>query len=124
MGFRYDARDGSYNLLDVNPRIGSTFRLFVGGGDMDVARALYLDLTGEAVPRTPQVVPRKWLVEQRDLRATVSYVRARQLTVREWLRSFQGVQECAWFDRGDLKPFGAMLRQSAAKARRYGRAAS
>jgi len=122
MGFRHDERDGSYNLLDVNPRIGSTFRLFVGGGEMDVARALYLDLTGEPVPRAPQVVPRKWLVEQHDLRAAASYMRARRLTVREWLHSFRGVQECAWFDRGDLKPLGAMLRQSAAKARRHGAA--
>ena len=26
MGFRYDQRDGLYKLLDVNPRLGSTFR--------------------------------------------------------------------------------------------------
>ncbi|HLH30474.1 MAG TPA: carboxylate--amine ligase, partial [Terriglobia bacterium] len=30
IGFRYDARDGQYKLLDVNPRLGATFRLFVG----------------------------------------------------------------------------------------------
>jgi len=29
IGYRYDARDGKYKLLDVNPRIGATFRLFV-----------------------------------------------------------------------------------------------
>ena len=29
IGFRYDARDGLYKLLDPNPRIGATFRLFV-----------------------------------------------------------------------------------------------
>ena len=27
--YRLDARDGQYKLLDVNPRIGSSFRLFV-----------------------------------------------------------------------------------------------
>src|SRR6185312_16906252 len=47
IGYRYDARDGKYKVLDVNPRIGSTFRLFVGQSGMDVARALYLDLTGQ-----------------------------------------------------------------------------
>ena len=29
IGYRYDARDGRYKLLDVNPRLGATFRLFV-----------------------------------------------------------------------------------------------
>ena len=60
IGYRYDARDGQYKVLDVNPRIGGTFRLFVAQNGMDVARALYLDMTGQPVPisgpdRRPQV---------------------------------------------------------------------
>src|SRR5581483_11963129 len=45
----YDARDGQYKMLDVNPRIGCTFRLFVSDTGMDVVRALYFDLTGQTV---------------------------------------------------------------------------
>src|SRR5437879_295673 len=37
IGYRYDARDGVYKLLDPNPRIGGTFRLFVAQTGMDVA---------------------------------------------------------------------------------------
>ncbi len=48
--YRFDQRDGQYKLLDVNPRIGSSFRLFVAADGTDVLRALYLDLTGEHVP--------------------------------------------------------------------------
>jgi hypothetical protein len=32
------------------------------------------------------------------------------------MRSFRGVQECAWFERGDLEPFVVMLRRSTVKA--------
>lgn len=67
IGLRFDARDGQYKVLDVNPRIGSTFRLFVADNGLDVARALYLDLTGQSVP-SAQVSPgRKWIVETNDL---------------------------------------------------------
>ena len=52
IGYRFDERDGEYKLLDVNPRIGATFRLFVGDDGMDVLRALYLDLTGQEVAAT------------------------------------------------------------------------
>jgi len=37
----HDPRDGTYKVLDVNPRLGASFRLFVGVDDMDVVRALY-----------------------------------------------------------------------------------
>ena len=50
IGYRYDRRDGQYKVLDVNPRIGCTFRLFAATNGMDVARALYLDMTGQPVP--------------------------------------------------------------------------
>ena len=44
LGLRFDARDGSYKLLDVNPRVGSTFRLFVDSAGDDVVRVCYADL--------------------------------------------------------------------------------
>src|SRR5690348_13823661 len=47
IGYRYDERDGQYKVLDVNPRIGATFRLFVDQNDMDVARAFCLDFSGQ-----------------------------------------------------------------------------
>ncbi len=68
IGYRFDARDGRYKVLDVNPRIGATFRLFVGHNGIDVARAQYLDLTGQPVPPSQLVDGRKWLVEGGDRR--------------------------------------------------------
>ena len=100
IGYRYDARDGSYKVLDVNPRIGATFRLFVAKNGMDVARALYLDLTGQAVPAAEQVDGRKWLVELGDVDSFLRYRRDGKLTTRQWIASMAGVQESAFFAPG------------------------
>src|SRR5215212_10373087 len=67
LGFRRDDRDGQYKLLDVNPRIGSSFRLFLDSNGVDVARALYLDMTGQPIPESRARVGRRWLVEDQDL---------------------------------------------------------
>jgi len=111
IGWRFDARDESYKLLDPNPRIGSTFRLFCGLDGMDVARFLYCDLTGQALPVSVPAEGRKWLVEDRDLESVRDYMSEGTLTVREWVRSFRGVQETAWFARDDLAPFRTMLQR-------------
>src|SRR5438128_12287559 len=75
IGYRFDARDGQYKLLDVNPRIGTTFRLFVGDDGTDVLRALYLDLTGQEVPATTARPGRRWVVEPLDVSSTIVYRR-------------------------------------------------
>jgi predicted ATP-grasp superfamily ATP-dependent carboligase len=119
IGWRYDARDDTYKLLDVNPRVGATFRLFVGTGGMDVVRALYLDLTGQDVPRDEAHDGRRWVVENLDIVSARKYVADGKLTWREWARSFRGVEEAAWFARDDPKPFAAMCAQTgSAKTRR------
>ena len=120
LGYRYDERDGRYKLLDVNPRVGTTFRLFVGRNGMDVVRALYLDLTGQRVPAGEPRPGRKWLVENLDLASSLTYRRNHELTVTEWLRSFRGVEEAAWFARDDPAPFAAMLWNTLARAARRG----
>ena len=105
IGYRFDERDGEYKLLDVNPRIGATFRLFVGDDGMDVLRALYLDLTGQEVAATTAPHGRRWVVEPLDLMSTIVYRRRGDITLGRWVRSFRGVQEAAWFARDDLRPF-------------------
>jgi D-aspartate ligase len=104
IGYRYDARDGRFKVLDVNPRIGASFRLFTASNGMDVARALYLDLTGQDVPASAAEPGRTWLVEDSDL---VSFYRYRQegtLSLKEWLKSLGGVSETAYLTKDDLLP--------------------
>ncbi|MEA2612387.1 MAG: D-aspartate ligase, partial [Chloroflexota bacterium] len=90
-------------------RIGATFRLFVARNGMDVARALYLDLTGQPVPVAEPVDGRKWLVELGDFDSFLRYRRDGKLTTRQWIASMAGVQESAFFARDDPKPFLGLL---------------
>ena len=108
IGYRFDHRDGKYKVLDVNPRIGATFRLFVAQNGLDVARALYLDLTRQTVPSSTCVEGRKWMVEL-DLKSCLDYWRDGNLTLREWLRSLWRIEEFGYFRVGDLLPFWKFL---------------
>jgi D-aspartate ligase len=108
IGYRFDERDGQYKLLDVNPRIGGTFRLFVSGNGIDVLRAMYLDLTGQQVPETSPIDGRRWVVEPWDLMSAIRYRRRGDITLAAWARSFRGVREDAWFARDDPRPFFAL----------------
>jgi D-aspartate ligase len=111
IGYRFDQRDGEYKLLDVNPRIGGTFRLFVGTNGIDVLRALYLGLTRQEVPATTQQDGRRWIVEPLDIASSITYRRRGDLTVRAWARSLGGVREAAWFAADDPLPFLAVWLQ-------------
>jgi len=104
VGYRFDARDGKYKLLDVNPRIGSTFRLFAAQNGLDVARALYLDITAQPVPCAPVSEGRKWIVESNDLVSSWTDFREGRLTLSRWWRSVRDVEEGVWLAPDDLKP--------------------
>lgn len=113
LGFRFDSRDQRYKLLDVNPRIGSSFRLFVGRNGLDVARALYLDLTDQPIP-TSEIRPgRRWWVEDQDAATCLKLLRMGELSVRELISSFRGVEETAWISRDDPAPALALFREIA-----------
>jgi D-aspartate ligase len=110
IGYRFDARDGRYKVLDVNPRLGGAFRLFVDRHGLDVARAAYLDLTGQAVPPPDPRDGRRWFREDSDLVAFRQYRRIEGLTVGGWLRTYRGVEEASTFSLTDPFPFIVSMR--------------
>ncbi len=102
--YRYDPRDGLYKILDVNPRVGATFRLFAGRYGLDVIRAMYLDITGQKVPHDSQMEGRKWIVEDSDLRSAYEGYKNGDFNLRSYLGSFRGVREGAWMALDDPSP--------------------
>ncbi|MEO9029911.1 MAG: hypothetical protein ABI413_13960 [Ktedonobacteraceae bacterium] len=108
IGYKFDPISGLYKAIDTNPRLGRTFRLLVDSQGMDVARALYLDLTGQPVQVGEPIEGRKWVVENFDLLSSPRYARDEKLGLRGWLRSYKGVKEAFWFSRDDPLPFLAM----------------
>jgi predicted ATP-grasp superfamily ATP-dependent carboligase len=119
IGYRRDPRDGKYKVLDINPRVGQAFRLFVSDNDMDVVKALYLDLTGQQIETGVPREGRRWIIEDYDLESSLDYFREGTLTFGEWIKSFRGVEEAAWFNWKDPLPFFSMCFNLAKKAARW-----
>lgn len=105
LDYRFDKRDGQYKLLDFNPRIGANFRTFENGEGIDVVRAMYLDLCGQAVPGSSlDMKQRRFVVESHDWMASIGYMRSGALTARDWWSSLKGRKELAWFSKEDPLP--------------------
>jgi predicted ATP-grasp superfamily ATP-dependent carboligase len=119
MDFRFDRRDGTYRLLDVNPRVGATFRLFVDGNGNDVVRAMYLDMTGQDIRAAAPCHGRKLLIEDCDLVSSARYFLDGRLGLREWFRSHRGVDERGILAADDPAPvFWTALRNLEALCRK------
>lgn len=103
--YRYDARDGQYKILDVNPRVGATFRMFVARNGMDVVQTMYLDLTGQSIPHIVHWEGRKWIVEDKDLLSSYRYFRDGRLSLAAWIRSLHDINEMGYFNLRDQRPF-------------------
>jgi predicted ATP-grasp superfamily ATP-dependent carboligase len=113
LGYRYDARDGRYKVNDINPRVGAMFRLFVAANGMDVARALYQDMTGQAVIPASIQEGRKWIVEDCDWLSALRYYRDGNLTLKQWLSSVRGIAETSYVARDDPRPVAAACMRKA-----------
>lgn len=112
IGYRKDPRDGQYKVLDINPRVGQAFRIFVDEHGMDVVRAMYLSLTNQ--PLEHEVVPRegrRWIIEDMDAISALDNRREGLLTYWQWIKSMRRVEEAMFFDIRDPMPFLLALKR-------------
>ena len=99
-----DPRDEIYKLIEVNTRFGMWDGLGARCG-VDLAYIAYRDTLGLAVqPRSSFRSGVIWLDWQRDLRATVAYRQAGQLSWRNWLASLRGEKQIAIYSCSDPLP--------------------
>jgi len=106
VGLKWDPVQGYCKVLDINPRLGMNHRTFITKDKrLDMARAIYLDLT-EGLPQTltPRL-GRKWMIEDSDFRVGFDYIHANRLTYSEWFKSYKGLEEVAFFSLRDCKPW-------------------
>ena len=110
IGYRLDPRDGQYKVLDINPRVGQAFRMFVSHDGLDVVRDMYMDLSGQTRSSAGPITGRKWVIEDFDLISSRDYFKEGSLTVGGWLKSYHGVREAAYFSWSDWRPFVSRAR--------------
>jgi lipopolysaccharide/colanic/teichoic acid biosynthesis glycosyltransferase/predicted ATP-grasp superfamily ATP-dependent carboligase len=98
-----DTHDGTLRLLDVNPRVGATFRLFTDSHGVDVVRLCYADLTGRPVrPGAPRA-GRAWILEDGLLARSAGRTAGPAPSARPW-KELARVREAAWWALDDPAP--------------------
>jgi predicted ATP-grasp superfamily ATP-dependent carboligase len=117
--FKRDARDGSYKLIEINPRTEGGNQLAVTAG-VDFAWIAYRHLTGASMPEervsfTPGVT---YVNEEADLKSFLELHRAGTLRTSDWLRSWFSAQAYAlgaWDDPMPLLVLAGRIARAATK---------
>lgn len=102
--FKRDSRDGSWKLIELNPRLWQQHGLAAACG-VNFPLIQYRDLTGGAVPASAWRLGVRWIDEFRDPRSAWDHLRSGRLTVPAWIRSLAGVRGFALLSFDDPRPF-------------------
>ena len=107
--FKFDARDGTYRLMEINPRTVSGNQLPITAG-VDFPWLGYRYLTS-ASRLPPEHFARgvKYLNEEWDLKAFFSLRKTGHLTIWRWLSSLRGVKALAIWAWDDPLPMAVVV---------------
>ena len=105
--FKLDSRDGTYRLIEINPRSASANQLAVSSG-VDFPHLVYRYLT-RPDGREPSTVGFrrgvKWVNEDLDFQAFLALRKQHELTFWRWVRQLAGVRSWAVATPRDPLPF-------------------
>lgn len=106
--FKWDHRDDSFRLMEINARSGASNQLGVDAG-VDFPWLIYttaLETSGRPVAKPPPFRPGvKWIYEELDFRAFLDLRSTDHMTLRGWLASVRGVESWAFWSLRDPRPF-------------------
>lgn len=106
VGLKWDPAKGYCKVLDINPRLGMNHRTFITQDKkLDMARILYLDMTQDLPGTLQPRLGRKWMIEDTDLRISIEYIKENRLTYKDWITSYKGLEEVAFFSIRDWHPW-------------------
>jgi D-aspartate ligase len=101
--YKFDARDGRYKLLDINPRLW-TWSPLGGRAGVDFPYLLWQMLTGNPVPQQTGRAGARWVRMSTDFPAAIHLMLRGLLSPGAYLRSLRGPLEFALFASDDPLP--------------------
>lgn len=101
--FMRDPRDGSFNLIDVNPRIWTWHALGLPAG-VNFALAAWQHATGQEVKQARAAAGHSWIYGIRDFPVVVAEIASGNLNPLSYLRQLFGASCYATFSVNDLLP--------------------
>lgn len=110
--FKYDLRDDSYRLIEVNPRAVSGNELAVAAG-VDLPYINYAYLVNGAAPAWEQRWDVHWINELLDLKTLLRESPTRPAATREWIRSLRRADAFALGASDDPAPLIATFGSAA-----------
>lgn len=101
--FKRDPRNGSYKLLDINPRVWG-WHTIGERASVDFSHLLWRMIHGQSLQEQRVPVGVRWVRLVTDLPAVALEIRAGTLSLPDYLRSLRGPLECAILAPDDPLP--------------------
>jgi D-aspartate ligase len=107
--FKRDARDNRYKIIE--PRIGrvGTLSETATANGVNFPLLTYASFTKMNVSENPVREPVRWILEDSDVQSCLHLMRNKELSLREWVRSYAGPKYFALFSYRDPLPLVATI---------------